>query len=125
MNTGKQHLGDKDIEKIMGNLLRYGVMASAAIVLLGAIFYLYQHGNNTPRYGKFLGEPKRITEIGMVWRTALQGRGRSIIQLGLFVLIATPVARIIFSILGYMLERDKLYITITMTVLIIILYSLF
>ena len=117
-------IGDKDLERIMGNLLRYGVLASLFVVLIGAVFYLFQHGSSSPSYKKFLGEPKRLSEIKDVWHSAWQGRGRSIIQLGLFILIATPIARIVFSIIGYILERDYLYIIITMIVLSVILFSL-
>jgi uncharacterized membrane protein len=124
--TGKpvHKIGDKDLERIMGNLLRYGVLASLFVVLIGAVFYLFQHGSSSPSYKKFLGEPKRLSEIKDVWHSAWQGRGRSIIQLGLFILIATPIARIVFSIIGYILERDYLYIIITMIVLSVILFSL-
>lgn len=124
MGFDKNNIGDKDIEKIMGNLLRYGVLASAIIVVTGAILYLSQHGGEMPQYRKFSGEPKRITEVKEIWKAAFQGRGRSIIQLGLFVLIATPVARIVFSIIGYIVEKDFLYIIITITVLAIILLNL-
>ena len=124
MNSSKHQIKDRDIEKIMGGLLRYGVLTSAIIVLTGAIFYLCQHGFDSPQYRRFLGEPKRITEFKEVWRSALQGRGRSIIQMGLFFLIATPIARIIFSVVGYLLEKDYLYVIITIIVLSIILYNL-
>ena len=123
-STPKHKIQDRDIENIMGNLLRYGVLASLFVVLIGAAFYLLQHGTETPNYKKFLGEPKRLSEFKQVWYSALQGRGRSIIQLGLFILIATPVARIVFSIIGYILERDYLYIIITVIVLGVILFSL-
>jgi uncharacterized membrane protein len=109
----------------MGGLLRYGVIISLVIVLTGGVLYLWQHGGATPRYRQFLGEPKRITEISRVWQTAFNIRGRSIIQLGLFVLILTPVARIIFSIFGYFIERDYLYIVITLVVLAIVVSGLF
>ena len=112
---------DQNIERSMGNLLRYGVLTSLFVILTGAAFYLFQHG--TPSYKEFSGEPKRFSEISLVWEFALRGRGRSIIQLGLFILIATPIARIIFSIVGYILEKDYLYIAITSVVLAIILFS--
>ena len=124
MKQEKQKIQDRDLEQLMGNLLRYGVLASLAVVLTGAVFYLLQHGGEQPSYRQFLGEPTRLTQIKQVWQTALQGRGRSIIQLGLFILIATPVARIVFSVIGYILERDWLYIIITLIVLGVILYSL-
>jgi uncharacterized membrane protein len=124
MKSPNNKIKDRDIELVMGNLLRYGVLTSVVIVLIGAVFYLFQHGHEIPWYHEFKGEPKRIREVKMVWQTAWQGRGRSIIQLGLFVLIATPIARIIFSIIGYILERDYLYVIITLIVLSVILYSL-
>ncbi|HET7896187.1 MAG TPA: DUF1634 domain-containing protein [Flavisolibacter sp.] len=123
MKQTKQTIQDRDLELLMGNLLRYGVLASLVVVLIGAVFYLLQHGGEQPSYRQFVGEPKRLTEIKQVWQTALQGRGRSIIQLGLFILMATPVARIVFSVIGYILERDWLYIVITLLVLGVILYS--
>jgi uncharacterized membrane protein len=125
MQGAKHTINDRDIEKTMSNLLRYGVLASALIVTTGAFFYLSKHGNEIPRYKQFIGEPKRFIELKEIFITVLQGKGRSIIQLGALVLIATPIARIIFSIVGYILQRDYLYIIITMIVFLVILYGLF
>jgi len=72
MQPGKFSMEDKDIEKIMGNILRYGVLTSALIVLVGAFFYLYQHGNHLPQYREFIREPKRFTEIKDVWKTGFR-----------------------------------------------------
>jgi uncharacterized membrane protein len=47
-----------------------------------------------------------------------------VIQLGILVLIATPVARVLFSMLGFALERDWMYVVITAIVLALLLYSL-
>lgn len=124
MKKNKQVSGDKDIEVIMGNLLRYGVLLSAMIVLTGAVFYLSKHGSGSPHYSTFSGEPRRLIEIESIWQTALEGRGRSIIQLGLLVLIATPIARILLSIVGFIVEKDILYSIITFVVLIVIILSL-
>lgn len=124
MEIVKQETQDKDVEKIMGNLLRYGVIISGTIVLAGAVIYLFQHGSDLPNYKEFTGEPKGITEVKEIWKYALAGRGRSIIQLGLLVLIATPVARIILSVVGYIFEKDYLYVFITIIVLAVILFSL-
>lgn len=124
MRKNKPGLADKDIELIMGNMLRYGVLLSAAIVITGAVIFLWQHGTELPDYSKFSGEPKRLIEAGSIWHTAWEGRGRSIIQLGLLVLIATPIARIVFSIIGFIIEKDILYTLITLVVLLIIIFSL-
>ena len=117
-------LNDEQIERAMGKLLRIGVLSAAGVVIIGAIFYLAQHGIDTPNYGKFAGEPKRFSQLRSVLYSAYHGRGRSIIQLGLFILIATPILRIVFSVIGYILEKDYLYISLTLIVLAIILYNL-
>ena len=108
----------------MGNLLRYGVLLSALIVVAGGSIYLWKHGAETPAYGIFEGEPKRLTQARAIWQTALGGSGRSVIQLGLLVLIATPIARILFSVIGFILEKDILYTCITLFVLAVIIISL-
>jgi uncharacterized membrane protein len=54
----------------------------------------------------------------------MNGRGRGLIQLGLLFLIATPIARVGFSIVGFALERDRMYVIFTLIVLAILLYSL-
>jgi len=124
MKTAKQPLRDRDVEQIMGNLLRYGVLASAMIVFTGAVVYLTQHAQDAPHYTHFEGESSSLKTLGDTWRSTWQGNGLAIIQAGLFVLIATPVARIIFSIISYLLEKDYLYLLITGTVLAIILCNL-
>ena len=107
----------------MGNLLRSGVLLSALIVVAGGILFLLKYGNELQDYHFFESEPRRLRDISDIFTTALQGRGRSLIQLGLLVLIATPIARIIFSIIGYLLEKDYLYVLITIVVLCIILFN--
>ncbi|AXY74045.1 DUF1634 domain-containing protein [Paraflavitalea soli] len=123
MNNSK-HISDKNIESIMGSLLRYGVLIAALIVAAGASIYLWQHGAGRPAYHVFEGEPKRLTQIAAIWKNAMEGRGRALIQLGILVLIATPIARVLFSVVGFVLEKDLLYTFITLFVLAVIIISL-
>jgi uncharacterized membrane protein len=58
-----------------------------------------------------------------MWQAVLRGEGRPLIQIGLLVLIATPLARIVFSIIGYLLEKDYLYTVITAIVLLVICWN--
>jgi uncharacterized membrane protein len=109
----------------MGNLLRYGVLLAALIVVTGAVIYLKQHAYDKSQYTSFAGEPQRLTDYKQIWQTAFQGKGRSIIQLGLLFLIATPIARILFSIVGFLLEKDTLYTVLTLIVLGIVLFGFF
>ena len=116
---------DQRIEIIIGTLLRTGVILAAAVVLAGGALYLVRHGHEVPNYTTFHGESeryKRLTEI-VEGVTTLQAR--AIIQFGLLLLIATPVARVLFSAIAFALEHDYMYVVITLIVLGILLYSLF
>src|SRR5579883_2287210 len=109
---------DQKIEIIVANLLRIGVTSAAAIVLLA------RHGAAPARYGLFAGEPSNLTHWKGILRAAFGLRGRGIIQLGLLLLIATPVARVAFSVVAFALERDWLYVTVAGFVLLVLLFSL-
>jgi uncharacterized membrane protein len=115
---------DQRVDAIIGNLLRVGVILSAAVVLSGGVLYLAQHGSTVPDYRVFRGEPAYLRGVsGIVSDTrALDGRG--LIQLGLLVLLATPIARVAFSVVAFALERDRTYVAVTLTVLAVLFYSL-
>ncbi|TDX00781.1 DUF1634 domain-containing protein [Dinghuibacter silviterrae] len=116
--------GDKDMQLIIGNLLRGGVLLSTGIVIIGGIVYLARHGQELPEYGTFHGQPREFRTIPGIARGVWDGKGRAVIQMGILVLIATPVFRVAFSIIGYLLEKDYLYTAITLLVLAIILFSM-
>jgi uncharacterized membrane protein len=115
---------DERVEQIIGNLLRTGVLLAAAIVVAGAAFYLVRHGGEIPHYRVFQGEPTDLRTISGIASDALSFRGRGIIQLGLLLLIATPVARVVFSVVAFALQRDRLYLAVTFLVLAVLLFSL-
>ena len=115
---------DKTIEEIVGTLLRVGVSLSAFVVSIGAAIYLARHGREPANYRVFHGEPSDLRSLSGIVREAFHFRGRGIIQLGLLLLIATPVARVAFSIWGFAEEHDRLYMIFTGIVLIVLLYSL-
>ncbi len=116
---------DRRIEVILGNLLRTGVLLSAAVVLLGASIYLSRHAHDPADYRVFRGEPSEYRTIRGVIQSVIVGRGRGqgLIQLGLLLLIATPIARVAFSVVGFAIERDRLYVAFTLIVLAVLLYS--
>jgi uncharacterized membrane protein len=115
---------DRRIEIVLGNLLRTGVLVSAAVVFLGACTYLSRHAHEPADYRIFRGEPTEYRTIPGVIQSVAQDRGRGWIQLGLLLLIATPIARVAFSFAGFVLERDRMYMAFTLIVLAVLLYSL-
>jgi uncharacterized membrane protein len=112
------------MEVILGSLLRLGVLLSAAVVMIGACIYLYRHAHEAADYRVFRGEPSEYRTIPGVIRSVLGARGRGLIQLGLLLLIATPIARVAFSVVGFAIEGDRMYVAFTLIVLAVLLYSL-
>lgn len=115
---------DFRIEVIVGVLLRTGVILAAAVVLIGAVLYLARHGHEIPNYTSFHGEPESLKSPVEIFQGVLHLSARAIIQLGLLLLIATPVARVLFSAIAFAIERDRMYVIITLVVLVILLLSL-
>jgi len=115
---------DQRIENIVGNLLRAGVLVSAVVVLCGGVLYLIKYGHASADYRIFRGEPTDLKSVSGIVRDAFTLHSRGLIQLGLLLLIATPVARVAFSIFGFAEEKDRMYVVFTVIVLLILLYSL-
>lgn len=116
---------DEKVEVIIGNLLGAGVLISALVVFCGGVIFLTYHGNSYANYRVFRGEPESLKSIPAIFRYAFQLHGGGVIQVGLLLLIATPVARVIFSVFGFAAERDRMYVVFTLIVLLILLFSLF
>ena len=123
MEQKRKRMQDTDMESVIGYLLRYGVLSASLVVLAGGIVYLIRHGHQIPEYRQFKGEPDKMREPRLMLQAVMRGEGRPLIQLGLLILIATPIARIAFSILGYLLEKDYLYAVLTVIVLLVILWN--
>jgi uncharacterized membrane protein len=71
-----------------------------------------------------VGEPTDLRTLSGIVKDALAFRGRGLIQLGLLLLIATPLARVAFSVLAFAIQRDRLYVVVTLIVLAVLIYSL-
>lgn len=117
-------LTDEKLEILIGRMLQTGVLLAAAIVLTGGVMYLLHAAGPRPDYSHFHGVALHLRTPSGMWHGMLHGDAESVIQLGLVVLIATPVARVIFAGAGFLLERDQLYFWVSAAVLAVLLYSL-
>ncbi len=111
-------------QELLGALLITGVVAAAAIVLTGGIWYLVKYGAIRQDYGVFRGEPPGLRHLGGIFRLAWSLESRGIIQAGLVVLIATPIARVAFSFAVFLRDKDWMYSLFTLVVLSALIYSL-
>jgi len=115
---------DRKIEEIVGEILRAGVIVSALVVFVGGFLYLIGNAWARPDYHVFRGEPADLKSLGGVLHDLRRLHALAIIQLGLLLLIATPVLRVVASIVGFVAEGDRMYISFAAIVLSILLYSL-
>lgn len=117
-------MDDRRLEIIIGQLLRAGVLLAAATVFAGGVLYLVQHHADTVNYRTFAaGTPSTRSVPGIV-QSASHGQSEAIIQVGLLLLILTPVARVGIAIVGFFLEDDRMYAVVSLIVLVILLFSL-
>jgi len=123
--TGTHHgISEKRFESVISTMLRAGVVLAAATVLIGGVMYLLKFDAVKPDYRVFRGEANDLRYMHAILGAAVSGTSRGLIQLGLLLLIATPIARVAFSVIAYISERDWLYTAITLLVLGILIYSL-
>ena len=115
---------DTDIQLLLGRVLRIGTVISISIVFFGGIIYLHRHGATMADYKTFTGIPPFVQHVDTIFDAAFHMRGQAIIQLGIILLIATPILRVVFSAIGFVLEKDYLYTGISILVLLIILASM-
>ena len=115
---------DQKLEIAIGRMLQTGVLIAAAVVLVGGILYLHQATGPRPDYSHFTAVAEALRSPVGILSSAMHGDAQSIIQLGLLLLIATPIARVILAAAGFLLERDRLYFWVSLIVLAVLLYSL-
>ncbi|HUZ61037.1 MAG TPA: DUF1634 domain-containing protein [Hanamia sp.] len=120
----KNKISDYDIESVMGTLLITGVIVSGALILFGGIYYLTQYGFGKPEFHTFSGEPSGLRSIKQIFNGFIHFDSLSIIQMGLLLLIATPVSRVVFAVIAFLFEKDYLYVIISLIVLVILIYSI-
>jgi uncharacterized membrane protein len=118
-------LSNEQLDIVVSRLLRTGVALSAAIVFVGGSMFLVRHGLEMPDYRVFRGEPADLRSVRGIFHDALALRGRAVIQLGLLLLIATPVARVAYLVFAFARQRDRLYSTIALIVLVLLAYGWF
>lgn len=119
-----KNITDKDIQSLIGNLLRVGVYLSMGIVILGGLIYLFNHGNEKIDYAIFDFNKVSLKTVTVIFSEVLTFQGAAVIQFGLLMLIFTPIARVLMAVVSFFIEKDYLYVLIGLIVLAIIMVSL-
>ena len=119
------HLKNKNkhnLETIVGNTLRYGVWISLCLSFIGLCFILIKEPHTHTHLQELPDVPPKFSFIellnGLKNFDAVQ-----IAMLGVFILLITPLLRVIFALFAYWYEGNQLYTRITAVVLVIIAIS--
>lgn len=118
----KNDFKDKDLQYLIGNLLRLGVLISMLIVTVGFALFLVQYRQNLTDFETF--NPTHTFKLKHFIANLKSFQSTAIITLGVMCLVATPVLRVVFSIIGFWIEKDKHYVVISTIVLAIIFISI-
>ena len=121
----KHYVGDRDVQLILGTLLRVGVLVSTGVVLIGGIIFLSQHHSQLVSFKTFVPEKVEFNSVAAILKGLKKFDGLAIIQFGVLLLIFTPIARVVFSIFSFLMEKDYMYVLIGLIVLSVIIASLY
>ena len=118
-----------DFNNFIGNILRFGVTVSGILVGIGILMILLGYTPNA-----FPSSLPQLVSANfgrptLSLRTLAYGLARFdpiyIIQLGLLILLSTPIARVLASIFLFVAEKDRIYVALTLFVLLVLLFSIF
>ena len=120
----KKYWQDKDVALLVGKTLRTGVLCAMSTTIVGGLIYLFHNSKNIPDYHVFKGADPTLRHLPGILDGVIHLNGMAIIQLGVAILIATPVIRVMLSAIGFLIERDYMYVLITLVVLGIIMFNM-
>jgi uncharacterized membrane protein len=112
--------------KRIGWVLRVGVSLSSLLVGIGLILFLTGHGGPDTRdaaLGK--GVDLQPLSVSHLYHRVIKADSEAIIELGLIVLLLTPMARVALTLALFIRQRDRIYIALSTIVLVILLLGFF
>jgi uncharacterized membrane protein len=115
---------DRRMESLMGRLLQIGVLLASVFVLFGGVLYLKDHAGAAVSYRVFVSQTSELRHAKTLLAALRHLRPEAVIQLGVLMLIATPIARVIFAAFAFAMERDRLYLVISLIVLGVLVFGL-
>jgi uncharacterized membrane protein len=127
---GTPEPGGHSMELWVSYTLRIGVSIAALVILSGVILYVIQ-GSSGAGHLQSLDDlkPGRNNTIDVSWTSIGNGlqdfESIAIIQLGLLILLLTPVTRVALTLLLFIRTRDRIFALITAVVLTILLLGFF
>ena len=120
---------DEQIQNTLAQVMVSGVLVAAAIMGAGLIWFLATHEGLPTGDHIFSGEPKYFENPVGMFRRAFEprevGHRRSVVMIGVVLLLINPVVRVAFAVFGFAAQKDRLYSCISLLVLAVLLFSFF
>lgn len=119
-SSGDSGFDDEKMEWTMGLLLRLGVLLAATVVIAGGAMYLGDHHGTQVSYKKFVGHPISVRHPAeMTGPTSL-----AVLDVGILLLVAVPIARVAFAVVAFLVERDWLYTAVSVLILAVLVWGM-
>ena len=113
-----------DREAVIGLVLATGVAIAALLVFVGGILYVAQHALQPVHYAVFHHEPQVFARLGDILSIHAFSSRRSLIQMGLVLLILLQAVRLAFCMWLFAAERHWLHFNLSLFLLILIVNGL-
>jgi len=118
-------LTDDQIDQVIGRVLQIGMLTAAIVTLVAGVLYLQRHGGTVADYHTFKGVAESLKSLSGIGHGVMAGQRAAMVQLGLVLLILTPIARVTLTLGAFVIQRDRLYVLLTSIVLTVLVYGLF
>jgi uncharacterized membrane protein len=112
------------MEVIMGRLLQTGVLLAACVVAAGGAMYADGHLSEREDFRVFTARRVELRHPAALLSGIAHGDAMAILVLGILLLVATPICRVIFAVVGFAIERDRLYVAVSLIVLAVLLFGM-
>ncbi|AEU38050.1 DUF1634 domain-containing protein [Granulicella mallensis] len=114
----------ESIKRSMTAVLRWTTAGAGMVIFVGGVLLLLRHRAAPAAFHSFIGEPDALRFVPQIAMGAFHGHALAIVQLGILLLIATPMLRVVCVGIGYAIERDWLYVAVAGIVLAVLGFSL-
>lgn len=113
------------MQLLIGQVLKVGVLLSFAIVLIGGVMYLWQHGNEMVAFHTFINaSPLEDSFVG-IFQNIFNLSAVGIIQFGLLFLVLVQLIRVLLTVFWFVLLREWIFVIISVFILSVLIASLF
>jgi uncharacterized membrane protein len=114
----------RSIETAVSRILRAGVFAALAAAIVGAGIHFLGHPSDRVSFAAFTGVDPALTSPAGILNQAARGDGLAVMQLAVLILVATPIVRVLASLVTFAALRERFFVLVTLLVLVMLALGL-